>query len=265
MRPSRRVSPHEADVRLARLLELYTRAVQSPEREVELLASRYRRWRGREALTLREDFSGAGATSIAWVESHDDREAMAVDRDPRVLAVGSARAAALDEGESRRLSFVERDVTRRSDRAFDLIAAMNFSWATLDDASLEAYLVAAADSLEDEGILALEFFGGPRLRVPHTSVHALDGFVYRFEVKSHAESFIDVALHFEEPEGRRFDDAFTYRFCLRSPDALDALLTAAGLRRVTWVYEDRRGRHVARRGRPRSALWTAIVLSEPAR
>ncbi|MFK7986038.1 MAG: hypothetical protein AB8I08_08400 [Sandaracinaceae bacterium] len=262
MRPTpRQMSMNDSE---ARALELYTRAVQSPEREVELLASRFQRRRGREALTLREDFSGAGATSVAWVESHDDREAMAVDRDARVLAFGRAKAETLDEGESSRLSFVARDVSERSERAFDLISAMNFSWAMLDEASLRTYLTAAADSLEDDGLLALEFFGGPRLRVPHVSVHHLDGFTYRFEVKSFAAPFIDVALHFEE-RGRIYEDAFTYRFCLRSKEALDTMLAEAGLRNITWLYEDRSGRHVARRGRPRRPLWAAVVLSEPAR
>lgn len=262
MSASRRDDAH------ARALALYTRAVQSPEREVELLASRFHRRRGREAMTLREDFSGAGATSLAWIESHDDRQATAVDHDARALAVGRSRAAALDEAEAARLRFVEGDVGQRSDRTFDLIAAMNFSWATLDDRALDTYLRAAADCLEDDGLLALEFFGGPGLEIPHVTTHALPSLEYRFEVRSYEAPWMDAALHFAVPTRagvERYDDAFLYRFCLRSPEALEQALRAAGFWPVTWLYEDRNGRYVARRGRPRGPLWTALVLSEPVR
>src|SRR5690606_7768801 len=111
-------------------------------------------------LALREDFCGTAALSAAWVGSGDDREAVAVDRDRAVLAYAERVHRAALEDEAERMTLVRADVRAPSDRTFDLVVAMNFSWALFDDAELAEYLANAARCLEDDGLLVLELFGG---------------------------------------------------------------------------------------------------------
>ncbi|HJL16259.1 MAG TPA: class I SAM-dependent methyltransferase [Sandaracinaceae bacterium LLY-WYZ-13_1] len=241
---------------------LYERAVQSPEHDVALLERLFARRTGREALRLREDFCGTGLLAARWVESDDEREAEGVDLDARVLAHGRRRhRARLDPEEAARLVLRRRDVRARSDRTFDLIVAMNFSWALFDDDALARYLAEAAACLEEDGWLVLELFGGPAMGEALVREHAHEGFTYVWEQKGARDGALEAAIHFTLADGRALRDAFRYRFHLRPVDALEAMVRAAGFGRFELLVEDRRGRYARRRGRPRAPVWRGLVLA----
>lgn len=245
-----------------RLHALYEEAVQTPEHDVEHLGRLFRRRRGREALRLREDFCGTALLSARWVESDDEREAEGVDRDAAVLAWGRREhAGALDAEEALRLTLQERDVRALSDRTFDLIVAMNFSWAVLDDRGLATYLVNARDCLEEDGLLVLELFGGPEMARPLRREHRHEGFVYVWEQREVRDGVLDARIHFVLDGGEELRDAFRYRFHLRSVDELRAFLGAAGFADVELRLEDRRGRYARCAGRPRAPLWRGWLVA----
>lgn len=237
---------------------LYELAVQSPGLDVELVERIVRRAVGRFPLTLREDFAGTARLSAAWVDSHDDREALAVDLDPAVLAYAERHVAALEE-DGERIELCAGDVRTRSNRCFDVITAMNFSWALFDDAALDAYLASAAACLEDDGVLVLELFGGPELRRPRVREHRHEGFTYVWEQRAFDAGRLDARIHFRMDDGRTLHDAFTYRFHLRSLDALRAHLERAGFRSITLYAEDRAGRHRRTSREPRAPLWRGLL------
>lgn len=227
---------------------LYEVAVQSPEADVAFFE---RVWsEPRPALTLREDFAGTALIAAAWVESDDDREAVAVEHDAELVREAEARRAAMDEEESERVTIVRGDVRALSDRCFDLIVAMNFSWAIFDDAALAAYLASARACLEDDGLLVLERFGGPALAAPCRDEHPHDGFTYVWEQRGARDGWLDARIHFELDDGAALMDAFRYRFRLRSLDEERALLRAAGFRELQYFVEDRRGRYAVRQREP---------------
>lgn len=242
---------------------LYELAVQTPELDVEILDRIARRRAGRAPRTLREDFAGTARLSAAWVGSDDDREAVAVDLDPRVLAYAKRHHVAALEEDADRLELVCADVRARSSRTFDVITAMNFSWALFDDGALAEYLESAATCLEDEGMLVLEIFGGEEMRRTLVREHRHEGFTYVWEQRASEQrpDIVDARIHFRLDGGRELRDAFAYRFHLRPLDALCAQLARAQLSAIELYVEDRRGRYRRTTVEPRAPLWRGLLVS----
>ncbi|HEY8429583.1 MAG TPA: class I SAM-dependent methyltransferase [Sandaracinaceae bacterium] len=240
---------------------LYEAAVQTPELDVEILERLFVARTGRVPLALREDFCGTAALSAAWVGSDDDREAVAVDRDRAVLAYAERVHRAALEDEAERMTLVRADVRAPSDRTFDLVVAMNFSWALFDDAELAEYLANAARCLEDDGLLVLELFGGRDMRRPLVREHRHEDFVYVWEQRAYdaERAILDARISFRR-RGVELKDAFTYRFHLRPLDRLCAMLRDAGLTEVELLVEDRRGRYRRARREPRAPLWRGFLV-----
>lgn len=242
---------------------LYEAAVQTPDYDVEQLERLFSQTRDRDACTLREDFCGTALLSARWVESDDEREAEAIDSDAEVLEYARRHhLASLDEDEARRLVLRRRDVRVLSDRTFDLIVAMNFSWALFDDRELADYLAGAQECLEDDGLLVLELFGGDEMGRPLRREHPHPRFTYIWEQREVQRDVLDACIHFILEDGTELREAFCYRFRLRSVDALRDLLKGAGFRNVELRVEDRRGRYVRRTGRPRAPLWRGLIVAE---
>ena len=68
--------------------DLYERAVQNVEHEVEFTQATFERLRGRKAYRLREDFCGTANASCQWVRQGEKFQAIGVDIDPHVLDWG---------------------------------------------------------------------------------------------------------------------------------------------------------------------------------
>jgi hypothetical protein len=245
---------------------LYEAAVQTPELDVELLTRIFQARARRMPLTLREDFCGTAALGAAWVESDDEREALCVDVDARVLRFAEARRRALED-DADRMELARRDVRVPSERAFDVIAAMNFSWALFDDEALGAYFASAAACMEDDGALVLELFGGQGLREvglyeDRVETDAL-GFTYQWE--QHAfdveREVLEARIHFRFDDGRALRDAFAYRFHLRPLAALTRMLAEAGLHEPALYVESAQGRYRRRRNEPRAPLWKGLLVA----
>ena len=62
---------------------LYERAVQDPEGDVKFFARTYRKLRGHDAVSMREDFCGTAALCEAWARSSPERTAIGVARTGR--------------------------------------------------------------------------------------------------------------------------------------------------------------------------------------
>lgn len=235
---------------------LYEQAVQSPEIDLAFLERAYARHVGGWPSTLREDFCGTALLASRWVESDDDREALGIDLDPEVLAHADH---GLDEEELERLELRHGDVRERSERAYDLVLAMNFSWAVLEDAALAEYFATARACCD--GLFALELFGGPELEVPRRADHPLEGFTYTWEQLGFDGRHLDARIHFALDDGQRFDDAFAYRFVLRPLDKVRGMLERAGFEGSALYVEDAKGRRTLRRGEPRAPLWRGFLLA----
>lgn len=211
---------------------LYQDAVQGPEGDISFFEERFEEKRGRWPLHLREDFAGTCLLSTTWVESDEERTAMAVDVDPEPLEWGWEHN--LEDGEhpaSERLEQVVGDVREVYAEDFDIVCAMNFSFCILErrEALLE-YLQTAHDSLVEDGMLVLELCGGTELETTATEEREIEGGTYVWEQAAFnpIDHELTCYIHFELEDGSRLHRAFEYTWRLWSIPEIRELLAEAG-------------------------------------
>ncbi len=247
-------------------LALYRRAVQHPLAEVAFFERAWRRAQRspgklrrevRQPLLLREDFAGTAAVAAAWVASHPQRQAMAVDRHAPTLRWAWRQAQRELGPRADDLHLVCGDALAVRGPRVDVIAALNFSSFIFHDrSSLRSYFRAARQALRPGGVLVIDAFGGPgaqRLGIQRRAVPAEEHgprFTYLWEQRRFdpVTSRIDCRMHFELGRGsarRRIDNAFRYDWRLWTLPELVEVMTEAGLAGAT-VWCDRFDARISR-------------------
>lgn len=88
----------------ANIHELYQLSVQNVEAEIDFVDETFEQIRGREAVTLREDFCGTGNTSAEWVRRRPTNTAIGLDLDQPTLDFGhETHVANLDSDAEKRI------------------------------------------------------------------------------------------------------------------------------------------------------------------
>jgi len=250
-------------------LELYRWAVQDPETHAEVLRIMYEWYNPAcHPTTLREDFAGTAADSVAWVAIRPGRRAVAVDIDFDTTEWAKRRAERILGDRARLIDFVAQDAmeARPPDvQVADILCILNFSiFYFHQEENLAAYLSHAAKCLLPGGILVLNLFGGSDALRPHMDERhitpaprlptelPIPPFDYVWEQWSYNEETgrLDCGIHFRVPSPagyphhREVRDAFTYDWKVRSPGALMSLLRNAGFDTVEmWrhTYDEVKG------------------------
>src|SRR5690349_14099396 len=146
--------------------DLYQRAVQCVESEIDFVDNTYKRLRGRRAVTLREDFCGTANTSCEWVRRRRANRAVGLDIHEPTLNWGRRHNLSALTGEQRQRVDLRRvsvldEAGGRVAGGFDAILAMNFSyWCFKERGTMLAYYRAVHQSLAPDGIFFLDFYGG---------------------------------------------------------------------------------------------------------
>ena len=221
--------------------ELYEQAVQDADLEAEFLADTFKRARGREARTMREDFCGTARVACEWVAGDDRHEAIAVDHDEEVLAWGRENnLPRLSEAERKRIRLVQSDVLDGPGENLDLVIAMNFSyWAFEDRASMLRYFRGVRRVLAPDGLFLLDAYGGSEAYEEMQEETKINGFTYIWDqadfdpVTGHAVCHI----HFKFRDGSRMDRAFSYEWRLWTLPEIRELLDEAGFSRTTVLWQ----------------------------
>ncbi len=194
--------------------EMYQRAVQEPEADIEFVNDLFGARFGRRPETLREDFCGAAFLACEWVAFDAANRAWGVDLDPEPLAWGLAHnAAEFDDEQLRRLTLIEGDVLTTQHQPVDVIAAFNFSYYCFKTRTeLLAYFAAAFENLGAEGLFALDIYGGPEAQelVEETTEHDDFGYVWDQDEFDPIQSRMVCHIHFEDASGKRMKRAFSY-------------------------------------------------------
>ena len=219
----------------------------------------FQRLRGREGLSLREDFCGTAVFSLAWVRSDPQRRAVGVDLDGPTLDWALTRrirpaAEADGSGESYdgRLSLREANVLEPESEPVDILVAFNFSyWCFLSRAELRTYFEAARAGLREDGIMFLDAYGGAEVAGSKLEARTIENedlevnsgepFVYLWEQYRYepTSARMDCAIHFEFEDGSRIDEAFYYVWRLWTLAELRDLLEEVGFSRVQfWAEEE---------------------------
>lgn len=219
--------------------DLYELCVQSPKDLVPLIAAIH----GGSPTTLAEDFAGTAALSHAWIDSNEDRHAIAADLDRQALS---------KHGPHNRIIKHDADVRTINDPA-DAVFVGNFSIGYLHTrAELVEYLRHARSRLAGGGVFVCDTYGGEsafltgHVHRPHPIPKSLDGvggricrYTWEQRDADPLTGMVTDVIHFRiEDAGvitEEFDDAFVYEWRLWSVPELRDAMVEAGFR-STQVY-----------------------------
>jgi len=222
--------------------ELYQRAVQSPEADVEFFTERFEQLRNRPALRLREDFCGTALLATTWVRSDPERTAVGVDLDGATLGWGRERnVEPFQEVIGERLELIEGDVREAETALADITCAMNFSYCVFTSRdALRSYFEAARRGLKDDGIFIAELYGGTEAIDILEEERELDGFTYVWDQERYnpLDNSTTCHIHFDFDDGSRIEKAFTYEWRLWTIAELRELLQEAGFADVRVFWEE---------------------------
>lgn len=221
--------------------DLYQRAVQDVETEIDFIIDTWSELRGRPAQVLREDFCGTANTACEWVRRGSSHQAIGVDLDGSVLEWGRAHnLSALNEEQQQRIELHRGDVISTRTRTPDIVLAMNFSYFLLMERSLlRAYFSAIREQLADDGLFFLDAYGGYEAPMVLEEERDCDGFTYVWEQAAFnpINSLMDCRIHFKFADGSTMRDAFAYRWRLWTLPELREILQEAGFSASTVYWE----------------------------
>lgn len=227
---------------------LYEASVQAPREQVALLSQFYSELRGREPLSLREDFCGTFAISRRWVEQSPKHTALALDLDGPTLEEGRRRHyRKLRLDQRRRLKVLRQDVRSVTSPRVDVIAVGNFSFLVFKEwADMVRYFKAAHRSLARGGIFALETAGGGGMmeNVQEQMTYRRNGdFWFRYYWRQRRFNPIThhgiYTISFKLSDGSILRDAFVYDWRLWTLPETTKALQEAGFSDVKFYWEQR--------------------------
>jgi len=138
---------------------------------------------GARPAVLREDFCGAFANSCAWVMLGPERRAVAVDLDLGQIAYGCVHhRSKLRPPQQVRVQVVQMNVFDPGLPKADVIAALGFPHFGLKTrVELLTYFRTCLETLEPDGLLALDCFGGTEALEAHEEPPVAAGATYVVE------------------------------------------------------------------------------------
>lgn len=255
---------HRTEVQRSDRHDLYQRAVQCVEAEIDFVDNTYKRLRGHRAISLREDFCGTAGTCCEWVRRRAGNRAVGLDIHGPTLDWGTKHNLSALSAEQRsrvdlrRVSVLD-DAPGRVEGGFDAILAMNFSyWCFKDRPTMLTYYRAAMRALAADGIFFLDFYGGPdalreiqekrriaAIRARLGGGGGAPGFTYVWDQARYDPITGDILchIHFRFADGSEMTRAFTYDWRLWTIPELRDILMEAGFARVTvyWEGDDEKG------------------------
>lgn len=225
---------------------LYQESVQDPVEDVRTVKLIATEMSGRSPQSIREDFCGTAIFSTEWVRGNPATTAVGVDLDASVVDWGRARhVAELGDGDGS-LELLIGDVLQPDGRRFDVVCAMNFSYFIFKQRrEMLEYFKTVHNSLKDDGVLVLDFYGGTEAGEVMEEEREEEGFDFiwdQAEVNPIDNSIVN-HIHFHFPDGSKIKEAFTYRWRLwQIPEIVD-ILREVGFSDigVFWEGEDEDG------------------------
>ena len=219
----------------------YQNSVQCVEAEIDFVEATYKKIKGRNAITLREDFCGTAQTACEWVKRSNDKVAWGVDLDPLVMQWGEDNnIAALTDSQQARIQLSEADVMEAPVKDVDVVLAMNFSYFIFMQRELMLqYFRSVHKSLNDDGLFFLDAFGGYEAAKELTEERECDGFTYIWEQATFnpITSEMQCYIHFETDEGVRMDKAFDYYWRIWTLPEITEMLKTAGFKSADVYWE----------------------------
>lgn len=222
--------------------DLYQRAVNSPEADVDFLVKVYGQLRdGRRPRHLREDFCGTANLAAEWLKRGPEMTAEGFDLDPEPIEWGKrANFASVPDGIDR-MEFHVADVRSRASVRPDITTAPNFSyWCFRTREEMKAYFRSAFEDLAQGGLFVLDVYGGPESIVEMEEQRDIDGkFTYVWDQREYwpGTGEYHTAIHFRFKDGTELRDAFQYVWRFWHLTELKDILSEVGFKTVGNYFE----------------------------
>lgn len=233
----------------------YHTSVQSPEFEADFLVKTFAEVRGYFPKKLREDFCGTYALSCEVAKlkvlqpSLSELKIFGVDHDPEPLTYGKDHyESELSEEQRGTLCLQQANVLTGELPKAQLAFALNFSYFIFKKREvLKQYFQNAYNSLEKDGVLVLDCFGGSDCHEANEeeTEHEDEGFSYFWDqdsfnpVNNHAQYYI----HFQREGEEKREKVFSYDWRLWSIAEIREILAEVGFVKshVYWEGTDEDG------------------------
>jgi hypothetical protein len=225
---------------------LYEASVQNPENDVDFIIGEFKRLRGFEPQTLREDFGGTGYTACHWVSRGPEKRAWAIDLDTEPQAYGrKVHQTKLPEADRKRVEYIEGNVLSDYPFKADVSIAFNFSYFIFKERKLLLdYFKKARQGISDKGLFIIDTFGGTECGEPLLEETEHDGHTYYWDCDKFNPLTAHCLYHIHfKHEGKKYEQAFTYDWRHWTVPELCELLLEAGFSKteVYWEGEDEEG------------------------
>ncbi|MGI9229464.1 MAG: class I SAM-dependent methyltransferase [Gammaproteobacteria bacterium] len=250
--------------------KLYEASVQCSESEIDFVDETFTELRKRPAILLREDFCGTMNTSCEWIKRRSENHAIGVDLEPSVLQWGREHhLAELSAEQHKRMTVLNENVLSVNSGPVDIVLAMNFSyWIFKTRELMQQYFRSVYESLNDDGIMFLDAFGGYEAFQVMDERTKHGKFTYIWDQADYNPISGDYLchIHFKFRDGSKIENAFTYDWRLWTLPEITEVLTAAGFQvTVYWDQEededeDEDDYQPATKGDP-DAGWLAYIVA----
>jgi SAM-dependent methyltransferase len=222
--------------------DIYRRAVQSAENDVEFFRDVYRWHRKKTPTTLREDFCGTFAICNEWVKLNSKFRAQGIDLDHEPIQYGlSHYVPNLSKSQRERLEVHQENVLNPGLPHADIICAMNFShYVFKDRAMMRSYFHNCYNTLNEGGIFIADSFGGPACMESNEDKTKHRGFTYYWQQESFDPITSDATFHIHfkmDDERKRREQVFTYEWRMWSIQELRDLMMEVGFKKTTIYWE----------------------------
>jgi hypothetical protein len=220
---------------------LYQKAVQCVEAEIDMIDENFKKLRGRQATSLREDFCGTANTSCEWVRRRPTNTSVGIDLDNDVINWGRVHNInSLKHSTQNRITLLNDDVLTVETLPMDMVIAMNFSYQIFKTRiELKRYFRRAYETLIEDGVFFLDAFGGYEAFREMEESTEFEDFTYVWDQHRYnpVNGDITCLIHFAFPDGSKMKRAFSYHWRLWTLPELQELLIETGFRRVLVYWE----------------------------
>jgi SAM-dependent methyltransferase len=235
----RRVSRKDAKTPFDKY-ELYRKAVQSAENDVQFIRDTYVELKKKQPRVFREDFCGTFALSTEWIKLNPRHESIGIDLDPEPIAYGKQNYfSKLKPEQQRRLKLIEGNVMDPNLPKADIVAAMNFSYFCFKQRDLlKKYFANVYRTLGKDGIFLIDLFGGSQCYSAIEDTIKHEGFTYYWD-QTGFDPVTNEALfyiHFRV-KGKKIERVFTYDWRLWSIPELRDIMAEVGFKKSHVYWE----------------------------
>jgi hypothetical protein len=220
----------------------YHKSVQSPDADVLFFDKTFKELKGREAITLKEDFCGTFSISCEWSKLNENKQACGVDLDLEPIEYGKEKyLSKLNEDQKSRVRVIHGNVMSPENPSADIVSASNFSYFIFKTrAELKDYFAKAYNSVNNDGLFILDCFGGTDTTNPvEEETEHEEGFSYFWDQDSFdpVSNFAQFYIHFQREGEEKREKVFSYDWRMWSIPEIKDLLLEVGFKDVTVYWE----------------------------